>query len=177
MTFTIAQAARFLEVPEHAVRSLLADGSIRVVGKGAYGRHLLNEADVRMVARARELGALGRRQRLVLVVGELADEQHALRVAGLTPERADGILDALARHDVDGAPIIVASPEAVNADLALLQPVLGQIHLAVVTHTQTAIPWPLELSAAIIDPYEPRALVRWAWTVLEARIEAGRLKL
>lgn len=177
MTFTIATAARFLEVPEHVVRARMADGTFDVVGKGPYGRLLLDGAHVRQYARMQRLGELGRRQKLVLVIGGLTDQQQALRVAGLTPERATGILDALGQHDVPGAPIIVATPQAVNAELEILKPILGQIHLAIVARSQTEVPWPLELSARILEPEELRALVTWAWQSLDARTEAGLLDL
>lgn len=177
LTYTIAEAARFLEINEYAVRCRLADGTLRSVGQGPFKRILIDGGDVRAFARRQQLGALGRRQRLVLVVGDLHDQARALLASGLLPERASGILDALSRHDVDGAPIIVTTPEVVDSELALLQPLLGQIHLAIVTHSQTTVPWPVELAAAIVDPFEPRYLVQWAWDALDQRTDAGRLKL
>lgn len=180
LTYSVAEAARFLELTEHLVRARVADGTLRVVGRKGVGRgraYMIDGNDVRALARRRQLGELGRRQRLVLVVGDLTDVPVALRASGLYPERASGILDALSRHDVDGAPIIVASPKAVNDELAILEPLLGQIHLGIVTRSQTAVPWRVELGAEILDPWEPRRLVQWAWNALDQRTDAGRLKL
>lgn len=177
MNYTVAEAARLLERPEHFVRARCADGTFDVVGKGRYGASLLNGLQVRQFARIQRLGELGRRQKLVLVLGDPPDAAHALRIAGLTPERATNFMDALARHNVAGAPIIVATPDAVNAELGLLPSLRGSIHLAVATSTQTAVPWQVELMSEIVDPYDPRALVQWAWSALEQRTEAGALKL
>lgn len=177
--YTVASAARFLEVPEHKIRKFITDGTIEVVGKGPYGVFMLSRDDVHQIARIREMGELGRRQKLVLVVGGsiLAEQHLALRVSGLTPKPATGILAALAEHDVAGAPIIVATPEAIHAELGVLRTVLGQIHLAVISTTQTAIPWDIELGSCVIEPFEQRRLVTWAWRALACRHEAGSLDL
>lgn len=178
---TISEAARLLEIPEHAVRARLADGTIRVVGKGPYGAHLLHHGDVKALARRFQLGLMGRLMRLVLVVGDgLEEQRHALRVSGLEPETAPTILGALerhAKHDIPGAPILVCSPGAVAEQQSVIEGVMGTIHVAVVTMTQTSVSWSVEQHATIVEPDELRRLVQWAWHVLDERTEAGGLKL
>lgn len=180
---TVPFAARFLEVPESHVKRKIKDGTLGVDSRGSWGRPLISYDDVKHYARSQRLGRLGRLELTVMVVGELDDAELALRTSGLEVQRVDSIMLALLRHEAAGAPIIIASPGAISDGLShlreygLLDELQGMMHLAIITVTQTSVPWAIERQAEIIDPWEPRRLVQWAWRALEARAHAGSLGL
>lgn len=182
----ISQIARFLEKPESHVRELIKSGVLPAADRrGPYGCYLVAVRDIEHHARTEGLGELGRRQRLVLLVGgpELDDTELALTVSGLTPERAPSILAAVTQHDVAGAPIVVASGVAAQREIAtlrersVLRELSSMMFLACVAPSVTGVPWAIERQALVCDPWEHRRLVIWAWRALESRHRAGELDL
>lgn len=182
---TVPVAARFLGVPESHIKRKIRDGTFEVGERGSWNRPLIVFDDVKHYARAQQLGALGRKQLTVAIVGgdELDDAVLALQVSGLEIQREASIMLALVKHEVAGAPIIVASPDSVTHGLealrqyGLLDELYGTMYLAVVSETPTSIPWVIERQAEVIEPWELRRLVQWAWRSLEARNYSGSLEL
>lgn len=172
-----------LEVSENHVKRKITTGVFRVGARGSWNRPLIELDDVQQYARAKQLGKLGRHQRVVYVVGSLEDADLALRVSGLVTKRYKSLMQALAFHDVRGAPIIVAAPSIIRdefdhlRDMGVLHELHSIMHLAIVSPSQTCVPWTIEKQSAIFMPDEPRALVVWAWKALEQRSQAGALDL
>ena len=184
--WTIPQVARYLELTERKVRDLVLAGTLHPLDRrGPGGAYLVSFAEVQHYALREGLGEIGRRQRLVLLVGgtELDEHELALQVSGLTTERAPRVLAAVSQHDVAGAPIVVVSAEAAQREIVtlrergVLRDLSGMMFLACVTPGAAAVPWVIERQALVCDPWEHRRLVLWAWRALESRHRAGELDL
>jgi hypothetical protein len=184
--WTIPQVARYLEITERRVRDLVLAGTLQPLERrGPGGAYLIPFAEIEHYGRTQGLGEIGRRQRLVLLVGgtELDEHELALQVSGLTTERAPSILAAVSQHDVAGAPIVVVSAEAAQREITklrergVLRELSSMLFLACVTPSAAAVPWVIERQACVCDPWEHRRLVLWAWRALEDRHRAGSLDL
>lgn len=171
-TYTIAQAARRLELTEYQARKLFE--GVEPAGKGAHAARVYHEADVVAIARRLRLGDYERDYRRVVVHHALEPQATALEVAGLHVELVRNMLEALSCQKV-GLPIIVFPANLAAHDAEALEVVIDSVHPVLVGPGELRAR--TRMRAECMDHDELRRLVRHAWMLVEQRVEQTKLKL
>lgn len=167
---TVPEIARRCKVSEQQVRRRLKLLGAVPAGKGRGGAFVYSSADARAVERMIRTEVYHLDDRVVIMLGEMAGIDYALRAIGYDVRPAPTVLGAIARHPVEGQRPLLVAPKQIDdpREVELLLALIKDLDVVLVGGIFEGDPRLVEAARAVCSPEDVRGVALAVQEILGA---------